>query len=104
MVSPLEHMRLRRQNNTDIASHRIGLFTARSEEPSWAVAHRILIPTFGPLSIRDMFPGMEDIASQLIAKVTYKSIQRMTVLIFAHYPSGHGTGMPRLTLFQTLQS
>jgi cytochrome P450/NADPH-cytochrome P450 reductase len=38
-------------------------------EESWAIAHRILIPAFGPLSIKNMFPGMVDIASQLVAKV-----------------------------------
>ena len=34
-----------------------------------AIAHRILIPAFGPLSIRNMFPGMVDIATQLVEKV-----------------------------------
>lgn len=33
-----------------------------------AVAHRILIPAFGPLSIRGMFDGMLDVATQLINK------------------------------------
>ncbi|KAJ9114037.1 hypothetical protein QFC22_005857 [Naganishia vaughanmartiniae] len=45
-----------------------GLFTAHQQEPSWEVAHRILIPAFGPLSIREMYPGMVDIADQLIKK------------------------------------
>ncbi|KAJ9108226.1 hypothetical protein QFC19_002473 [Naganishia cerealis] len=45
-----------------------GLFTAYPQEPSWEIAHRILIPAFGPLSIREMYPGMVDIADQLIQK------------------------------------
>jgi cytochrome P450/NADPH-cytochrome P450 reductase len=46
-----------------------GLFTAHGDEESWAIARRILVPAFGPLSIRNMMPGMQDIASQLIQKV-----------------------------------
>ena len=35
-----------------------GLFTAPSETHSdWGQAHRILVPAFGPLSIRNMFDG-----------------------------------------------
>ena len=34
-----------------------GLFTAFSQEENWGIAHRILMPKFGPLSIRDMFDG-----------------------------------------------
>ncbi|KAK9415164.1 putative Bifunctional P-450/NADPH-P450 reductase [Seiridium unicorne] len=45
-----------------------GLFTAYIEEPNWAIAHRILMPAFGPKSIREMFPEMHDIASQLVLK------------------------------------
>ncbi|KAG8879805.1 hypothetical protein FRB97_001375 [Tulasnella sp. 331] len=33
-----------------------------------AIAHRVLMPAFGPLSIQGMFPGMVDIAGQLVAK------------------------------------
>ncbi|KAM0194285.1 hypothetical protein ACHAPA_005191 [Fusarium lateritium] len=46
-----------------------GLFTAYEDEPNWGKAHRILIPAFGPLSIRNMFPEMHDIATQLCMKV-----------------------------------
>ena len=42
-----------------------GLFTARYGEPGWGVAHRILMPAFGPLRIRNMFEDMSDIAQQL---------------------------------------
>lgn len=35
-----------------------GLFTAHKGEENWAIAHRILIPAFGPLSIRGMFDQM----------------------------------------------
>ncbi|CAE6503919.1 unnamed protein product [Rhizoctonia solani] len=45
-----------------------GLFTAYHNEPAWAVAHRILMPAFGPLSIKDMFDDMVDVASQLVLK------------------------------------
>lgn len=46
-----------------------GLFTAYGpEEKNWGIAHRILLPAFGPLSIRNMFDEMHDIASQLVMK------------------------------------
>ncbi|OCK76470.1 bifunctional P-450/NADPH-P450 reductase [Lepidopterella palustris CBS 459.81] len=46
-----------------------GLFTAYGpEEKNWGMAHRILIPAFGPLSIRGMFDEMHDIATQLVMK------------------------------------
>ncbi|KAB8293717.1 hypothetical protein EYC80_009202 [Monilinia laxa] len=45
-----------------------GLFTARYGEENWELAHRILMPAFGPLSIRSMFDEMHDIASQLVMK------------------------------------
>lgn len=45
-----------------------GLFTARHREPSWELAHRVLMPAFGPLNIKEMFPEMLDIASQLVLK------------------------------------
>lgn len=34
-----------------------GLFTALPNECNWAIAHRLLMPAFGPLSIKSMFPG-----------------------------------------------
>ena len=37
-----------------------GLFTAESGEHAWGVAHRTLVPSFGPLAIRDMFDGQFD--------------------------------------------
>ena len=45
-----------------------GLFTAHTSEPNWKLAHQILMPAFGPQAIRDMFPDMMDIASQLILR------------------------------------
>ncbi|RDW85388.1 bifunctional cytochrome P450 reductase [Coleophoma crateriformis] len=45
-----------------------GLFTAHPGEHNWEVAHRVLMPAFGPLSIRNMFDEMHDIASQLVVK------------------------------------
>ncbi|KAL1844507.1 hypothetical protein VTK73DRAFT_2395 [Phialemonium thermophilum] len=45
-----------------------GLFTARIDEPNWGIAHRILMPAFGPAKIQSMFGEMHDIASQLAMK------------------------------------
>lgn len=45
-----------------------GLFTAFHEEHAWGVAHRILVPAFGPIGIQNMWNEMYDIATQLVAK------------------------------------
>ncbi|CEL62386.1 NADPH-ferrihemoprotein reductase [Rhizoctonia solani AG-1 IB] len=45
-----------------------GLFTAYHGETNWGVAHRILMPAFGPLSIKGMFDDMFDVISQLVLK------------------------------------
>lgn len=46
-----------------------GLFTATgAEETNWGIAHRILVPAFAPASLRNMFDGMYDIASQVAMK------------------------------------
>ncbi|EKG22462.1 Flavodoxin [Macrophomina phaseolina MS6] len=45
-----------------------GLFTAPHDAPAWGVAHRILMPVFGPMKIREMFPEMKDLAQQLLLK------------------------------------
>ncbi|PVI07266.1 cytochrome P450 [Periconia macrospinosa] len=45
-----------------------GLFTSRSDEKAWGVAHRILMPVFGPMGIRKMWDGMMDIISQLVLR------------------------------------
>ncbi|KAI5235172.1 putative P450 monooxygenase [Aureobasidium subglaciale] len=45
-----------------------GLFTANPGEHNWEIAHRILMPAFGPLSIGSMFGEMADVASQLVLK------------------------------------
>lgn len=47
----------RRTLRTDICKQ------ARPDEPRWAIAHRVLMPAFGPVSIRAMFDDMHDIAS-----------------------------------------
>ena len=44
------------------------LFTAETSEENWGIAHRILMPAFGPAALRSMFPGMLDIAEQLMLK------------------------------------
>ncbi|MFC9489584.1 cytochrome P450, partial [Streptomyces hydrogenans] len=45
-----------------------GLFTAYNDEPNWAVAHRLLMPAFGSLSMKDYFPQMLDIAEQMLTR------------------------------------
>ncbi|KAJ1303515.1 hypothetical protein OPQ81_011700 [Rhizoctonia solani] len=45
-----------------------GLFTAYHGETNWGIAHRILMPAFGPLSIKNMFDDMFDVISQLVLK------------------------------------
>ena len=35
----------------------VGLFAARNEDPNWALAHRVLMPAFGPLALENMFDG-----------------------------------------------
>ncbi|MGJ7500323.1 bifunctional cytochrome P450/NADPH--P450 reductase [Variovorax sp. ZT5P49] len=45
-----------------------GLFTADNDEPNWAKAHRLLMPAFGPLGVRGMFPRMLDIAEQMFLR------------------------------------
>ncbi|CAI6265607.1 unnamed protein product [Periconia digitata] len=45
-----------------------GLFTARTDEKNWAIAHRVLMPVFGPIGIRKMFDNMMDIISQMVLR------------------------------------
>lgn len=45
-----------------------GLFTAFHGEHAWEVAHRILVPAFGPIGIQNMWNEMYDISTQLVAK------------------------------------
>jgi cytochrome P450/NADPH-cytochrome P450 reductase len=45
-----------------------GLFTANPEEPNWGIAHRVLMPAFGPTKIQSMFDDMHDVAVQLAMK------------------------------------
>ncbi len=45
-----------------------GLFTAKTDEPNWAKAHKLLMPAFGPLGIRGMFDQMLDIADQMLVR------------------------------------
>ncbi|KAK7438635.1 hypothetical protein VKT23_017968 [Stygiomarasmius scandens] len=45
-----------------------GLFTAYNDEPNWAIAHRLLMPAFNTMAIRDMFEDMRDICDQLLLK------------------------------------
>ncbi len=45
-----------------------GLFTGDSEDPTWAKAHNILMPTFSQKAMVDYLPMMVDIADQLMLK------------------------------------
>lgn len=45
-----------------------GLFTAQSDDPKWAIAHRILVPLFGQMKVRDMFDDMKDVCEQMCLK------------------------------------
>ncbi|KAH8787857.1 fatty acid hydroxylase [Diaporthe sp. PMI_573] len=42
-----------------------GLFTADHGEEFWEIAHRVLVPAFGPMSVRTMFPETYDIVTQM---------------------------------------
>jgi cytochrome P450 / NADPH-cytochrome P450 reductase len=52
-----------------------GLFTSKTQEPNWGRAHRILMPAFGPASIKNMFDPMWDIAEQLLLKWERTAVQ-----------------------------
>ncbi|MCJ1377521.1 hypothetical protein MMC17_000616 [Xylographa soralifera] len=45
-----------------------GLFTAKFGEHNWDVAHRVLVPAFGPLAISEMFDEMHGLATQMVLK------------------------------------
>lgn len=45
-----------------------GLFTGETQEPNWAKAHNILMPTFSQRAMVDYLPMMVDIATQLCLK------------------------------------
>ncbi|KIK54522.1 hypothetical protein GYMLUDRAFT_231923 [Collybiopsis luxurians FD-317 M1] len=47
-----------------------GLFSAYEGEPNWAIAHRLLMPTFNSMAIRGMMEDMRDICDQLLLKVS----------------------------------
>ena len=44
-----------------------GLFTAYSWEENWGIAHRVLMPMFGPLAIKGMFEEMHEMACQMLS-------------------------------------
>ena len=45
-----------------------GLFTAYEGERNWDIAHRLLLPVFGPTKIKSMYGQMTDVAQQLCLK------------------------------------
>ncbi|KAH7105038.1 cytochrome P450 [Auriculariales sp. MPI-PUGE-AT-0066] len=44
------------------------LFTAYHGEKNWSLAHKMLVPAFGPMPVLNMFDDMYDICSQMILK------------------------------------
>ena len=46
-----------------------GLFTARTDEPNWGKAHRILLPAFSQEAMQAYHPQMLDLAGQLVLKL-----------------------------------
>ncbi|KAJ3999405.1 cytochrome P450 [Lentinula boryana] len=45
-----------------------GIFTAFDGEISWNVAHRLLVPAFGALRVRDMLEDMKEICDKMLSK------------------------------------
>lgn len=45
-----------------------GLFSAYAGEKAWGVAHRLLMPVFGPMGIRKMFDPMMDCTTQMLLR------------------------------------
>ena len=54
-----------------------GLFTAFNDEESWHVAHRILMPRFGPLATKGMFSGRS--ISACSSGLNADTIQKCTI-------------------------
>uniref|UniRef100_A0A0D2YKI3 Bifunctional cytochrome P450/NADPH--P450 reductase n=1 Tax=Fusarium oxysporum (strain Fo5176) TaxID=660025 RepID=A0A0D2YKI3_FUSOF len=67
-----DEKRFRKAIQAELAEIRLaagdGLFTAREGEVSWDIAHRVLMPVFGPTAIRSMFDEMYDVVSQMTLK------------------------------------
>ena len=45
-----------------------GLFTSETSDPNWRKAHNVLLPAFSLDAMRSYFPGMLDLAVQLMQK------------------------------------
>ncbi|GLW98618.1 NADPH--cytochrome P450 reductase [Microtetraspora sp. NBRC 16547] len=71
-----------------------GLFTARSDDPVWGQAHRILMPAFGQRSMKAYFPQMLEVAEALAAK--WSSVTGVTAEVAAEVNVPED--MTRLTL------
>ncbi|KAJ7257292.1 fatty acid hydroxylase [Mycena rebaudengoi] len=71
-----------------------GLFTSYGDpdEPNWGIAHRLLMPVFGPLQIKEMMEEMRDIASQLLLKahtgydLVLRHVSSLELLLFGNPP------------------
>jgi cytochrome P450/NADPH-cytochrome P450 reductase len=45
-----------------------GLFTMYNDDPQWGIAHRLLVPAFGTLSIRNMYDQMSDVLVTMLTR------------------------------------
>jgi cytochrome P450/NADPH-cytochrome P450 reductase len=67
-----DETRFKKSIQAEVAEARLaagdGLFTAKNEEVNWSIAHRILMPAFGPVSIQGMFDEMYDVLTQMALK------------------------------------
>ncbi|ORY80872.1 cytochrome P450 [Protomyces lactucae-debilis] len=45
-----------------------GLFTAYNDEEDWGIAHRVLMPVFGPMAVRGMWDPMVEIAAVMVSR------------------------------------
>lgn len=74
-----------------------GLFTAQNHEENWHLAHRILVPAFGPLSIAGMFDDMKDVRALEENDSTYSLLtsHRLPASLFS---SGHDMALTMSSL------
>jgi len=66
-----------------------GLFSADHGEEFWDIAHRVLVPAFGPLSIRGMFPGQRHGKNPTTTQglTTFRNVRY-------NFPTRHEMGAP----------
>lgn len=63
-----------------------GLFTAVTEKSeAWGIAHRVLVPAFGPLAIQEMFDGTKAPHETITHHIYLTTIQRCMTLPASWY-------------------